>query len=219
MILIQQYPHMPHRPERQKEFAYCLGANSENPHITKIVLLQEAGAMVPVSSNKILVKGPYPRLRYIDAVLEADHYCGEPCIIANADITFDDTLVLVTREKLFETVICLSRQDMVEKMFEGQPAARVSQDAWIFMSPLSNVTRMNLDVELGRPGCDNRVAAEFGKVYGLANPSRQIKCWHHHGGIRAGTFVEGAGPVDEPGNMERDRIPGPYRWVPITENW
>lgn len=219
MILIQQYPNMRHRPERQKEFAHCLGMNSENQHISKIILLQEAGATVMVSSNKIVVKGPYPRLRYLDAVMEADNHLGEICIIANADISFDDTLGLITPDKLFETVICLSRQDMVEKLFEGQSAARVSQDAWIFMAPMCNVSKMQLDFELGRPGCDNRVAAEFGKVYGLANPSRQIKCWHHHGGIRAGTFVEGAGPVDEPGNMERDRIPGPYRWVPITETW
>lgn len=219
MILITQYPNHP-RPSRQEEFAFCLGQNLENPLIERVVLIQEENTRVPFQHPRLWMWNGNKRLTYECAVNVANNEFWESiCIVANADITFDETLKHITKEKLKGTVVCLSRQDMVAKMFEGQPAARVSQDAWIFIPPLQR-EKMSIGFELGRPGCDNRFAHELASAgYKLVNPSRIVKCWHHHGGPRSGTYVEGAGPVDEPGCMERDRIPGPYRFVPITEEW
>lgn len=214
MILIIQYPFVG-RPSRQAEFGLCLRENLENRFIDCVVLLQEphTGAIIHPKIDQRTIPG---RMTYIDAVKAADEYIGEICIIANADIRFDETLGILKHEDFpSRTAFCLSRQDMVEKQFEGQPAGRVSQDAWIFISPIHGVVNFDLDFQLGRPGCDNRFAHELSKAYRLRNPSLTINCWHHHGGPRAGTFVEGAGPIDEPGNMERDRIPGPYAYVPV----
>lgn len=214
MILIAQYPVVG-KPSRQAEFDLCLRANLENKYIDRVVLLQEpyTGTMTHPKIDLWDIPG---RMTYLDAVRAADEYIGEICIIANADIRFDETLGILKHEDFpSRTAFCLSRQDVVEKQFEGQPAGRVSQDAWIFISPIHGVVNFDLDFQLGRPGCDNRFAHELSKAYRLRNPSLTINCWHHHGGPRAGTFVEGAGPIDEPGNMERDRIPGPYAYVPV----
>jgi hypothetical protein len=214
VILIAQYPVVG-RPSRQAEFDFCLRENLANKYIDRVVLLQEphTGAITHPKIDISYISG---RMTYYDAAIAADEFIDEICIIANADIRFDETLGLLKREDFQErTAFCLSRQDMVEKQFEGAPAGRVSQDAWIFMAPIHGSEEFNLKFELGRPGCDNRFAHELSKAYRLRNPSLTIKCWHHHGGPRAGTFVEGAGPIDEPGNMERDRILGPYAFVPV----
>jgi hypothetical protein len=221
MILIVQYP-LTGKEERVMEYTACLQLNLDNPYIHRAVVFIESREQLdrlPWHYSELLFRLLPRRMTYADAVNEAALWPGEVCIIANADIAFDESLSYVTERKLVDTVICLSRQDMVSRIFRGEPAARVSQDAWIFVAPLRNRHLMNLMFELGRPGCDNRVAHEFGLAYKLVNPARIVKCHHHHGGIRAGTFKEGAGPVDEPGNMERDRIPRPYKFVPITEEW
>ena len=213
LILITQYPVVG-KPSRQAEFDLCLRANLANKYIDCVVLLQEphTGAVLHPKIDLSHISG---RMTYYDATIAADEFMGEICIIANADIRFDETLGLLKHEHFDRTAFCLSRQDMVEKQFEGQPAGRVSQDAWFFVAPICGSEEFSLKFELGRPGCDNRFAHELSKAYRLRNPSLTIKCWHHHGGVRAGTFVEGAGPIDEPGNMERDRIPGPYTFVPV----
>src|ERR1019366_3816588 len=70
-----------------------------------------------------------------------------------------------------------------------------SQDAWIVRGKVEGVDG---SFQLGKPGCDSRIAAEFEKAgYKVSNPSKSIKAFHYHNsGVR--------------NYSENERVPGPY---------
>ena len=54
-----------------------------------------------------------------------------------------------------------------------------SQDCWIFKGHPSE--GMDCDFRFGVPGCDNRIAYEFGKIgYDVIGPVSKIKVLHYH---------------------------------------
>jgi hypothetical protein len=205
VILLTQYPCVGDQ-KRQTEFDNCLSKNLENPHFSRVALLQEPGVGVP-RHQKIDLWHVDGRLTYKVAVAMAATYYDEICVLANADIMFDDSIYHIIEKDLRNTVVCLSRDDAVERQFEGQSAGAVSQDVWIFNSPLRGVEKMWLDFQLGRPGCDNRFAYELEQHagYKLVNPAKLIKVTHVH-----------AGP---PNWDESRRVPKPYVYVPVTETF
>lgn len=112
-------------------------------------------------------------------------------IVANSDIYFDETIYLAENIKPSE-VYCLSRYDK-GVLFDR----RDSQDVWIFRG----LPTFRPDFEMGKPGCDNRLAALFlENNYVVLNPSKTIKCHHlHESGVRTYTPL--------------DRVCGPYHFI------
>jgi len=142
MILITQY-FQGTSLTRNSEINACLERNLANPHIEKIYLLNEKkypSLTDPKIEQVIIGK----RLTHKDAVELANRDCeGDICIVANADIYFDDTLNQIQSEELDETCMCLSRWELEDgdSLHPWNPTGMPwhfegSQDSWIFMSPL-----------------------------------------------------------------------------------
>lgn len=98
-------------------------------------------------------------------------------IVANADILFDRSILVMVQNMTKSIVYALSRHE-ADGYFIDRPD---SQDAWVFYG---NDIHKKMDTGLltiGKPGFDNRIAYEMYKVgYRVLNPSRSIRVWHIH---------------------------------------
>ena len=106
-------------------------------------------------------------------------------VLANADIYFDDTLKLLDKYKLPETLLCLSRQNVnADGTTSPVTNPALSQDAWIWQGRMCKSLRC--DWPLGEIGCDSRVARVAQEADLLVlNPSLSINALHlHESGVR-----------------------------------
>lgn len=134
-------------------------------------------------------------------------------VIANADIFFDGSLGLVKDyyKRGGRAVMALSRWDMTDARTENAiiHAHKDSQDAWIFFGPVPHIE--GADFEMGRPGCDNRIARVLEDAgYHLINPAWTIKAYHVH---MSGERKYGKGR----GRAKVGVVPGPYSFVEVAE--
>jgi hypothetical protein len=211
----------PH-PARQLEIETTLKQNLANPHIARIHLFDETGAVnTDGRIQRVGARSPC-RVTYQHFFDYANkHLRGEIVIIANTDIWFDDSLARLSEYDLNDTLLCLSRWDERPGDAPTHFARWDSQDAWVFRSPIRKIA---CDFPLGVPACDNRIAYEAARVgLRLANPSGAIRARHIHvsrvrnytpkqkldGGYRA-VPIEGAGAV------ERTQIIVPAGTMPVA---
>ena len=153
--------------------------------------------------------GPDPRVT-IKGIFEGVNAMkwneGDMVVIANADMLFEDSLMLADDLKEDECY-ALSRWedgDKIQRQVNGD-----SQDCWIFRWPIKNVDKMDIDFPLGKMGCDNRLAYEIQKAgYKVTNPSKSIKTWHLH--------KSNARNYSNFDRNESTVVPPPYLIVPVT---
>ena len=138
---------------------------------------------------------------------------GGVVIVANADISFDETVALLEECVDENTLACISRTerngmppfwDVTHPEEFGNPKKHWpdnSQDAWAFRAPIRD---FRCDWAMGVLGCDNRLATEA-KAAGmrLINPFPAVKAWHVH---------EAKRPVVR----KRPCVGGPFTDVPPT---
>lgn len=158
---------------RLYEYQQATAVNLQNPYIDRfIVFNEEADQLFSDVADSSVLQGINLRRRatYADFFdYAARELAGSVCIVANADVSFDETLEALEGYQLEGKLLCISREDNF---------VDYSQDAWIFHSPLP---RMNAGIELGRPGCDNRIAYEAAAAgLQLENPCYSIRVRHHH---------------------------------------
>jgi SAM-dependent methyltransferase len=170
-------------PTRKSEIDFCLSKNIDNPLFDTIIIESPNNPTFNFMFEKI------NRLSKDDDIN----------IICNTDIFFDDTIRLIRAIKSKE-VFALSRYNYVNDrtiIFSDED----NQDAWIFRGKIGNI---NCDFQMGKPGCDGRLAYELQKTgYIITNPSKSIRCFHvHNSGIRSYTEV--------------DRIQGEYLCIKPT---
>lgn len=151
-------------PLRNAELRACLAENLANPHI---------GSVHEIAFGRRATMGE--ALDFMRQHMGAD----DVGILANSDIAFDETLILLQGRRFPDTVLCVSRWE------DGEPYAHSdSQDVWIF----DGVPRSGVKAEFffGIPGCDNRFAHELREVgYSLLNPCLNLRCHHRHtSGVR-----------------------------------
>jgi hypothetical protein len=192
--------------ERQKELDTCLLNNYNNVYIEKIYLFVDniyIFNFIHDTCNKIFQiivdDDNKSRLSY-KFVIEYmnNNLKNEQCIIANSDIYFDDTLKLITKEHLHDTVLALSRYDD-----NSLKVSVDSQDSWITISPL-NINLDQCNFKFGFPGCDNRFAFICHiNNYRVINPCYTIKTHHLHN-TQYRTY------------SENDRIIGEYLCLQFT---
>jgi SAM-dependent methyltransferase len=170
-------------PQRRKEIDFCLKQNINNPLIDIIVLESEINPTFDFFIEKInLLSGE-----------------NDINIICNSDIFLDNTIQLVKNINKKE-FYALSRYDWNNNSSSFFDMAN-SQDTWIFRGKVDNV---NANFQLGKLGCDNRIAHEFKMAgYTVTNPSKSIKTYHvHNSNIRRYT--------------ENERINGTYLFIKPT---
>lgn len=202
-LLIQ--PYVDGDPIRQKELDEAIDINIKNEHITKIICFLESD--LNVSHPKIIKVNLGRRLMYFDAFHYANrHLKDQICMLANADVAFDDTLRHVTVDNLRNKCLILTRHNLMNGKLTLHPEAG-SQDAWMFVSPI-NISDMFCDFCLGKPGCDNRIAHELRKTnLTLCNPAKKIVLTHIHASNKINY------------DPAKDSIPPPYFDVGVTDSF
>jgi hypothetical protein len=190
--------YLPQNKERVAEIRLALQKNVDNPFVDTITLLNEreyTQEELGVQSPKITQRVVGHRLLFSDAFHErAFGYTA----LMNADIYVDETIDrlhltdLHTRRAMF----ALLRYD-AGNLFG--PRAD-SQDTWILHSSTTIQSLKAFHFELGRPGCDNKVAYLFSCMgYEIYNDPLLIKTHHCHAEVER--------------NYSLSTVPPPYLFV------
>lgn len=171
-------------PARNGDIKFCLEKNLDNPFIDAVHLMVDGFDVSLLPSNEKIVLHFYNRrMQYNDYFEVMKDYPNDVKVVANSDIFFDDTLVFL--EDMSEDVCyALTRWDIKKEdvVFLNRSW---SQDAWVFKGSLKDVRG---DFELGRLGCDGRIAHELLCAgYKVLNPSKTIKIFHLHTEKRSGS--------------------------------
>lgn len=172
-------------PERQREFDVCLERNLANPHLQRIYLLVDDGHVPPMQHAKLTVLAIPQRPTYADwLLLGREHGVQGISLLANTDIHFDDSLPLVRRCLAApQSFLALSRYELTASQLVAHPNPQWSQDVWGLQtqSSLHPSLLKSLEVPLGVPRCDNKVAYLFA-IHGwvLTNPQPLLRSVHVH---------------------------------------
>jgi len=187
--------------QRENEMEACLQVNLNNPHIDLVCLLSDDGSLPKKDHPKLIPFFVKRRPRFSDFFDLINDYEEAVVAVANSDIYFDETIRLC-HERLGENdCYALTRWDIQENKEIIFYNHIDSQDAWIFRGEIKPGF---YDFEMGRLGCDNRLACELKKAgYNVTNPSKSIKANHLH--LEKRTLN---------GNHDKTKtIPPPYEYV------
>ena len=187
--LIIQYVNDP-RADRQAEYEFCMRANLANPYVKSIHNLQErADVIVPpeITAHPKYRQHSLDRwLTYTDAFAYASSALpDEICGLINLDIFLDQGAKWAEVPEVLSKriVLCLSRTEFDpdgNKAFRDPQMMKwgmaVSQDAWIFKSP---IIVKDCDFGIGTLGCDNAIAHRIKESdYLPINASHQFQIFH-----------------------------------------
>ena len=179
--------------ERQNEIRKTLLYNCNNNSINNIYLLNEriySDEELGVKSDKIKQIVIDKRITYQDifTFVENNNIDGY-IIISNSDIFFDKSIKNIQKCQLIndKKVYCLNRFNFDSKNLSGLDldlSGRPDcQDVWIYHSNFNNIlfNKDIFDIELGTPGCDNKIIYLF-KILGFNcyNEPEIIKSYHFH---------------------------------------
>jgi hypothetical protein len=170
-------------PHRQVELAKCLRMNQNNPLIATVTVVSEnAGRLHPEITGHPKYRGvSLPRrTTYNDLFAAVNKLTGpdDINIIANADIFFDQTLLVLGRYNLVNTALVVSRWDIRPDGWSQIRMRGDSQDVWIIQGP---VRPMDGNFFTGQPGCDQAIAERMQRVgYRVTNPATELRCHHLH---------------------------------------
>jgi hypothetical protein len=196
---------------RNGEYLYCLHQNLGNEYIENVYLFMEEDAELNFESPKIkkVINKERPTYKTLF------DFCNENlkdqiCIVANADIIFDDTLRYFDGINMDKTFYALTRWEISTgngKDWEIEPYENAaSQDSWIFKAPISSSDKMNYT--MGKPGCDNKITYHMRELgYTCRNPGKKVVTIHFHP-----TNWRTYHPND-------DRVPGPYLLISPVDNF
>lgn len=160
-------------PARAAELAQVRDRNAASGVFTRIVPLADGG-----------------RKSFVDFFrLAAERFPGEVCVVANADIAFDESLTGAAdllRSWPRPLLVALSRwDDPSGPSMEGRVDATRwrfyshSQDTWMFIG--GGLPTFEAGFTLGIPACESRLAFEaFRAGVGVLNPALSVRTWHHH---------------------------------------
>lgn len=172
--------------DRQKEIDECLLKNLELQAIDRIFLLVDDGHVPPLTSDKITIINTADRPSYAQWVDITRHRSVSALsVLANSDIYFDDTirdLQTVFRASP-HAFVALSRYEVLGNDTTMHPNPHWSQDVWAIDGTvtLPDGLRNKLDIPLGVPRCDNKIAYIFSLFgYDIFNPCRFVRSYHLH---------------------------------------
>lgn len=207
-LLIEYFNSSNHM--RNGEYLYCLHQNLGNNHIHNVYIFMNDSDDLNFESPKIKKVICESRPTYKDLFEFCNKNLKEQiCIVANADIIFDDTLRYFESLNMDKTFYALNRWEISTndgKNWEIEPYENpASQDSWIFKSPISVSDEMNY--HMGKPGCDNKITYNMRELgYVCRNPGKKVITVHFH-------------PTNWRTYSLQDRIPGPYLLIPPVDNF
>ena len=163
---------------RQDEINNSINKNINNKLIDKIYLLNETDTKYPTNNDKIKNIFINKRSTFEDTFKIANTLQKDTIvIISNNDISFDNTLNILNKINLNNTVICLGRWS--DNKLEYFTKIGMSQDSWIFKTPIRIPNNTNF--HFGTHGCDNHIAYLLKYIgYNLINIPYDIKAEHNH---------------------------------------
>lgn len=160
--------------ERISELKECLRRNIENDFIKKIHLFIECDIeKYGIYSDKLIYHNINKRPTFSDLFYFQEN--NRITIVANSDISFDNSIGKLNNINMDGKLIALSRWELTGKLVVDPHG---SQDCWIFTAPCKP---MPLNFYFGAPGCDNHmvfIAKSAG--YNVINPCNDIKITHVH---------------------------------------
>ena len=184
------YQYFVHRDaSRNKELQECLRKNVENPHITKIFLLNEKNydtKELGIDSSKIEQRNMVNRINFKDIFnfVEKESLKGY-IVTCNADIFFDKTI-----DNLRKSTMSTKKQLLAQLRFDytnkqlGKcklfgPRAD-SQDTWIWHSNFNPYKEGKIcNIMFGKPGCDNKLIYLFNLIgFDVVNQPYFVKTYH-----------------------------------------
>ena len=196
---------------RNGEYLYCLHQNLANNLLDDVYLFMEDDAELNFDSPKIhrIVRKNRPSYQDLFKYCN-EHMKDEICIVANADIIFDDTLRFFKSLNMEKQFYGLSRWEISTndgKNWEIEPYDNAaSQDVWIFKTPV--LTSDDMNYTMGKPGCDNKIFYHMRQLgYTCRNPGKKVITIHFH--------ISNFRTYD----WKVDRVPGPYLLVAPVDNF
>ena len=173
---------------RKKELTYVIKKNIELGLFKAIIFLNEREYTKEemnltdkeFNSIKQIVIGKW--YTYKDAFEYAKKYITGYIVLSNLDIFFDSSIILLRKSMIskLKSVYCLNRYDMINERESKLDGHVWSQDTWIMHSTFC-IVNDNMDIKLGKPGCDNAIAYVFKKFgYIIFNQPSKIKSYHYH---------------------------------------
>ena len=179
-LFISYFTHPNSR--RQAEIDQCLLFNLNNNYIDKIYCIIDNCDNLndKIFTNPKIEKYFILERPTYNTFFELANKVNKPndiSIISNSDIYFDETLTKLPIIMTFNRALALTRWnvnlDRIDFFNRDD-----SQDCWIFKGQIKEIDG---SFQLGRAGCDNRIAYEIKKAgYEILNPSRTIKAYHLH---------------------------------------
>lgn len=178
--------------ERTSELIETLERNTANPEIDEIhAFIEDADfsekllgcpAEIKTRFGSIVANSKVVRIDSGKRTLFSDHFkyanekfAAHVAVVANSDIWFDGTIGLLRRADLDNTFICLAKYEGDPPKLWGEP--HMSQDVWAFVPPIP--TLMDSDFTMGRPACDNVIAASAREAgMKVINPCHSIVAHH-----------------------------------------
>ena len=185
---------------RRKEINKSIEINCKAPQIKRVIIFIDPEVEFPPSLKRVLSGEDYNKIElhytkpqgrstYSDFFFYANkNLVGENCILSNNDISFDDSLELLTNSGGFDLddhFVCLTRwnerRNRSISFFQPARIRQNSQDAWIFKPSLPDKMIEKGGFYMGRPGCDGMVAY-LAAISGLKllNPSEVVIAKHRH---------------------------------------
>jgi len=180
--------------KRFNEIKECLAKNCANPHIDKIVLINEKDHTgefnkLPGSkkieqfiSNQRLTYANF--LQYVNEAVPDNVFI----VLCNADIYFGDALLDLHKINMTDKMLALLRWDVPPSGLECDakifgPRAD-SQDTWVFLSDSIKARSWDykkFNFQLGQAGCDNAFAGHIlRQKFSISNPAVSFKTFHLH---------------------------------------
>jgi len=184
--------------KRQVEIDLCLRRNLSNPFFSRLVICLDGEESVPSDidlDQRVEVLYNCGRMTFSLWTRLARERCGRSdiAVLCNSDVFFEPSQssqmcrVFEGRDVPLFAVFSRWEHWGSTSMFHARP--HYSQDAWaVRVADLPSTLEVDrLEVELGRPRCDNKVAYLFGSIgFDVINPSLDVCIQHVHGsGIRA----------------------------------
>ena len=189
--------YTPKNKQRKEELFSVLNANIKKKFIKKIILLIDDDTFKnkELPSSKLKIVRFNRRPTYADWIKESKKNTNhdECFVIANADIEFQDDFekLILNELKNDKSILLLSRYELIgDKELRLMNNPYYSQDTWCLKSEdfknLDEAHLSSLNIPLGIPRCDNKIAYEFWlRDWKLINPCLRIVTIHHQqSGIR-----------------------------------
>jgi len=178
--------YTPKDQERAAELLDCLRRNLDCKEIDRVYLLQDDDTLPPFSDTHLKVLRLAQRPTYLDWVRFSKELCpNHLSVLANSDIYFDTNIAKL--RTIFDTApktfVALSRYDQVKDTIIPHENPQWSQDTWAFLPSveISSEMERQLDIPLGVPRCDNKVAYVFSvNGFTLVNPFDYVRSFHLH---------------------------------------